>query len=77
MHQPANYGTYWVRGIWVLLMILAINIVLGLAGGGVAILLRPVLGQSYLVAYAIVLLSVGLPFMGWLFERLASRLPRV
>lgn len=60
-----------------LLMILVVNVMLGLAGGGLAILLRPILGQSYLVAYAIVLLGVGLPFMGWLFERLASRLPRV
>jgi hypothetical protein len=77
MDASAKYGRLWVRGLWVFLMLIVINIVLGLLGAGVAALLRPIVAQPLIVAYAIVLLCVGLPFIGWLFEQLASRLPRV
>ena len=77
MDGSAKYRLLWIRGLWVFLMLIVINVVLGLLGAGVAALLRPVIGQELLVAYAAVLLTVGLPFIGWLFEQLASRLPRV
>jgi len=77
MDASAKYGRLWVRGLWVFLMLIVINLVLGVFGAGVAALLRPIVAQPLIVAYAIVLLCVGLPFIGWLFEQLASRLPRV
>jgi hypothetical protein len=58
-------------------MLIVINLVLGVIGAGLARLLRSMLAQPLLVAYLVVLLSVGFPFMGWLFEQLASRIPRV
>jgi hypothetical protein len=77
MNGSAKYGRLWLRGLWVFLMLIVINVVLGVLGAGVAALLRPLIAQPLIVAYAIVLLTVGLPFIGWLFEQLASRLPRV
>jgi hypothetical protein len=58
-------------------MLIVINIVVGRLGAGVAALLRPAIAQPLVIAYVVVLLVVGLPFMGWIFEQLASRLPRV
>jgi amino acid transporter len=77
MDASAKYGRLWVRGLWVFLMLIVINVVLGVLGAGVAALLRPIVAQPLIVAYATVLLCVGLPFIGWLFEQLAARLPRV
>jgi hypothetical protein len=58
-------------------MIIVINLAVGGISAGVAYLLRPVMPQPILAAYAIVLLSFGLPFAGWAFEQLAARLPRL
>jgi cytochrome c biogenesis protein CcdA len=77
MEDTAKFGRLWVRGLWVFLMIIIINVSLGLLAAGVALLLRPILGHALIMAYGIVLLFAGLPFMGWLFEQFASRLPRV
>jgi hypothetical protein len=77
MDGSAKYGRLWLRGLWVFLMIIVINVVVGMLGAGVAALLRPAIAQPLAIAYVVVLLVVGLPFMGWLFEQLASRLPRV
>lgn len=77
MDVGAKYGRLWLRGLWVFFMLIVINVVLGMLGAGVAVLLRPLIAQPMILAYAIVLLSVGLPFIGWLFEQLASRLPRL
>ena len=74
MDGSAKYGRLWLRG---LLLLIVINVVVGMLGAGVAALLRPAIAQPLVVAYVVVLLVVGLPFMGWLFEQLASRLPRV
>jgi hypothetical protein len=70
MDASAKYGRLWVRGPWVFLMLIVINVVLGVLGAGVAAFLRPIVAQPLIVAYAIVLLFVGLPFSGWLFEQL-------
>jgi hypothetical protein len=58
-------------------MLVGFNVVLGTAGAGVAFLLRPIVEQPIIYAYAIVLLFIGLPLLGWAFEQLASRIPRV
>jgi ABC-type arginine/histidine transport system permease subunit len=77
MDGSAKYGRLWLRGLWVFLMLIVINVVVGMLGAGVAALLRTAIAQPLVVAYVVVLLVVGFPFMGWLFEQLASRLPRV
>ena len=77
MEGSAKYGRLWLRGLWVFLMLIVINVVVGVLGAGVAALLRPAIAQPLVIAYLVVLLVAGLPFMGWLFEQLASRLPRV
>ncbi len=77
MDGGAKYGRLWLRGLWVFIMLMVINVVLGVLGAGMTALLRPLVAEPLIVAYAVVLLSVGLPFIGWLFELLASRLPRV
>lgn len=77
MDRDRSFLVFWVRGLWVLLMIIVINLVLGGLSAGVAFLLRPVFPQPFLAAYGIVLLTLGLPFAGWLFEQLAARLPRI
>jgi hypothetical protein len=77
MDAGGSYKAFWVRGLWVFLMLIVINIVLGGVCAGIAFLLRPIVAQPLLFAYGIVLLTAGFPFIGWLFEQLASRLPRV
>jgi ABC-type glycerol-3-phosphate transport system permease component len=72
-----RYGAFWIRGLWVYLMLIAINVVVGLLGAGVARLLRLAISDPMIWAFTITLLAVGLPFSGWLFEQLASRLPRL
>lgn len=71
------YKAFWIRGLWVLLMVVGFNVVLGAAGAGVAFLLRPIVEQPMIYAYTIVLLFAGLPLLGWAFEQLASRIPRI
>jgi hypothetical protein len=73
----SRYGALWIRGVWVYLMLIAINVVVGLVGAGIARLLRFAMSEPLVWAFGITLLTVGLPFSGWLFEQLASRLPRL
>jgi hypothetical protein len=77
MIKADRYGALWIRGFWVYLMLIAINVVVGLVGAGVARLLRFAVSEPLILAFCITLLAVGLPFAGWLFEQLASRLPRL
>jgi flagellar biosynthesis protein FliR len=58
-------------------MLIVINVVVGLVGAGMARLLRFAIAEPLILAFSITLLTVGLPFSGWLFEQLASRLPRL
>lgn len=77
MIMGSRYGALWIRGIWVYLMLIVINVVVGLIGAGVARLLRFAIAEPLVWAFIITLLTIGLPFAGWLFEQLASRLPRL
>lgn len=73
----SRYGGLWIRGLWVYLMLAVINVVVGLVGAGLARLLRFAISEPLILAFSVTLLTVGLPFAGWLFEQLASRLPRL
>jgi hypothetical protein len=77
MIMVSRYGALWLRGIWVYLMLIVTNVVVGLVGAGVARLLSFAISEPLILAFSITLLTVGLPFSGWLFEQLASRLPRL
>ncbi len=77
MIMLSRYGALWIRGFWVYVMLIVINVVVGLVGAGIARLLRFAISEPLILAFSITLLTVGLPFSGWLFEQLASRLPRL
>jgi hypothetical protein len=77
MIMRGQYGAFWIRGFWVYLMLIVLNVVVGLVGAGVARLLHFAISEPLIWAFGITLLTVGLPFAGWLFEQLASRLPRL
>jgi hypothetical protein len=68
---------FWLRGLWVFLMMVLINVSLGSLAGGMAVLLGSLLGFSLGLCYLLFLLVVGLPCMGWIFEQFATRLPRL
>jgi hypothetical protein len=40
MTMVSRYGALWIRGLWVYLMLIVINVVVGLVGAGIARLLR-------------------------------------
>jgi hypothetical protein len=71
------FFAFWRRGWWMLLMLVIGNITLALCYAGVAWVLRPYVTQPLSLAVAIVLPTIGLLFLGWLFELFASRLPRI
>jgi hypothetical protein len=77
MIMMSRYGALWIRGLWVYLMLIVINVVVGLVAAGMARLLRFAIPEPLILAFSITLLTVGMPFSGWLFEQLASRLPRL
>jgi hypothetical protein len=77
MIMLSRYGALWIRGFWVYLMLIVINVVVGLVGAGIARLLRFAISEPLIFAFSITVLTVGLPLSGWLFEQLASRLPRL
>ena len=77
MNMGWRYGAWWVRGFWVYLMLVVINVVVGVISAGVARLLRFAISEPFVWAFMATLLAIGLPFSGWLFEQLASRLPRL
>jgi len=51
MDGGRGFLVFWLRGLWVFLMIIVINLVLGGISAGVAFLLRPVFPQPLLAAY--------------------------
>ena len=73
----SGYFALWKRGLWVYLMLIVINVVVGLVAAGMARLLHFAFSDPLMLAFAVTLLTVGLPFSGWVFEKLASRLPRL
>jgi len=77
MNVGWRYGAWWLRGLSVYLMLIVINVVVGLISAGVARLLRFAISEPFMWAFIVTLLTIGLPFSGWLFEQLASRLPRL
>jgi ABC-type glycerol-3-phosphate transport system permease component len=77
MDGKVTFGRFWIRGLWVFLMFLLTNIFLGAVAAAVGRLSRSVPGLSLWISYLLVMLVVGLPFMGWIFEQFASRLPRL
>ena len=77
MEIHSAYFRFWVRGLWVFLMMLITNIVLGLTGAALGSMVRGMSGGALWGCYLLVTLAIGLPFMGWLFEKFASGLPRL
>jgi hypothetical protein len=77
MGGNVTFGRFWIRGLWVFLMLVLTNIFLGAVAAAVGYLSRSIPGQSIWLSYLLVMLTVGLPFMGWIFEQFATRLPRL
>jgi ABC-type glycerol-3-phosphate transport system permease component len=77
MDRNSAYFRFWVRGLWVFLMIVITNIFVGLAAAALGSIMRGLSGRALWVAYLLMMLTIGLPFMGWIFEKFASRLPRL
>ena len=77
MNSSSTYLRFWVRGLWVFLMLIITNIVLGLTAAALGAMVRGMTGGALWVCYLLMLLTIGLPFMGWIFEKFASRLPRL
>jgi ABC-type glycerol-3-phosphate transport system permease component len=77
MDRNSAYFRFWVRGLWVFLMIVITNIFVGLAAAALGSIMRGLSGRALWVAYLLMMLMIGLPFMGWIFEKFASRLPRL
>jgi ABC-type glycerol-3-phosphate transport system permease component len=77
MDSNSAYFRFWVRGLWVFLMLLITNIVLGLTAAALGSMVRGISGGALWWCYLLMMLTIGLPFMGWIFEKFASRLPRL
>jgi ABC-type glycerol-3-phosphate transport system permease component len=77
MDRNSAYFRFWVRGLWVFLMLFITNIVLGLTAAAIGSIVRSMSGAALWWTYLLVMLTIGLPFMGWIFEKFASRLPRL
>ena len=71
-----KYWRYWKRGWWVFGMIFILNVSTGLMVYPVSII---ALNNDLLYwgGCILILVIVGLPFWGWLFERFASRSARL
>jgi hypothetical protein len=77
MDRNSAYFRFWVRGLWVFLMLLITNIFLGLVAAAIGSIVRGLSGAALWWSYLLMMLTIGLPFMGWIFEKFASRLPRL
>jgi ABC-type glycerol-3-phosphate transport system permease component len=77
MDRNSAYFRFWVRGLWVFLMLFITNVVLGLTAAALGSIVRGMSGATLWWGYLLVMLTIGLPFMGWIFEKFASRLPRL
>jgi hypothetical protein len=58
-------------------MLLITNVFLGLVAAAMGSIVRGLSGVSLWWFYLLMMLTIGLPFMGWIFEKFASRLPRL
>lgn len=71
-----KYWDLWMRGWWVWLMIFTINI-------GFALVLIPIdlafhdNKIVYWLANIIIVIFIGTPFAGWIFERFATKSARI
>jgi ABC-type glycerol-3-phosphate transport system permease component len=77
MDKNSAYFRFWVRGLWVFLMLIITNIFIGLVAAAIGSIVRGLSGAALWWSYLLVMLTIGLPFMGWIFEKFASRLPRL
>ena len=77
MDRNSPYFRFWVRGLWVFLMLFITNIVLGLTAAALGSIVRGMSGAALWWCYLFMMLTIGFPFMGWIFEKFASRLPRL
>jgi hypothetical protein len=78
MTSRTTLGALWVRGLWVFLMLVIVNLVVGAVAPGPFYLLLPSsMKQTVALPFVLGLLTIGLPFMGWLFEVFASPLGRL
>jgi hypothetical protein len=77
MQRNSAYFRFWVRGLWVFLMLLITNISLGLVAAAIGSIVRGLSGAALWWSYLLMMLTIGLPFLGWIFEKFASRLPRL
>ena len=57
MIMLSRYGALWIRGFWVYLMLIVLNVVVGLVGAGIARLLRFAISEPLILALSISLLT--------------------
>lgn len=77
MDRNSAYFRFWVRGLWVFLMLIITNIFLGLSAAALGSMVRGLSAGALWGSYLLMMLTIGLPFMGWIFEKFASGLPRL
>ena len=71
-----RYWRYWRRGwyVWVLMLCINISVLLVAFPLAMAFHQRP---GAYLLAGLLVWVTIGAPYVGWLFERFAAYAPRI
>lgn len=77
MDRNSAYLRFWVRGLWVFLMLLITNLFLGLTAAALGSMVRDLAGGALWLCYLVMMVTIGLPLMGWIFEKFASQLPRL
>jgi hypothetical protein len=77
MIKGMTLGALWRRGWWVILILLAADLTLGVLSVLLGYILQPLSAYSFEIAGTIVAITVGPLLLGLFFELLASDLPRL
>jgi len=77
MIRGMTLGALWRRGWWVILILIASDLLLAVLSAVVGFVLKPLSAYSYQIAGCLVGIIVGPIILGLFFELLASDLPRI
>jgi hypothetical protein len=77
MIRGMTLGALWRRGWWVILLLLAADLTLGVLSVLLGYILKPFSAYSFEIAGCIIAITVGPIVLGLFFEVLASDLPRL
>jgi hypothetical protein len=70
-------GALWRRGWWVVLILIASDLLLAVLSAVVGYILKPLSANSFEIAALVVGFTLGPIILGLMFEVLASELPRL